>query len=250
MLVGRRCGSGRPCSGSICGLLWSCKLISTTGRGMTVLRLLSSDVAACSPVRGTPSLMNVIRGDLSLVGPRPRLWEPGRSATAPISLTPIAPGLTGPWRLVGPDTAPQEQNLADLTCGRNYSIWEDFRILWRTALCLLRAGLSLGPGRWCSSTALKSDSDAPLVPAAGIIASVDVRHSTVEESRVWYDRDGLVLSGSVNRRVRPSWRWRHAVRSLRHGDTRRQRLSMPHSLPPWRSDYHPPRCPGILVWFS
>jgi lipopolysaccharide/colanic/teichoic acid biosynthesis glycosyltransferase len=113
-------------------------LISTAGGSMTAIWLLSPEVATWPPIRGTLALPAVIRGTLSLVGPRPKVWAPGRSALAPASSTAIAPGLTGPWRLAGPDTTLEEQDLADLTYVRNYSIWEDFRILWRTAVCLMR----------------------------------------------------------------------------------------------------------------
>ncbi|MCC6176224.1 MAG: sugar transferase [Chloroflexi bacterium] len=150
--------------------LWSRQMVSTTGGSVTVLRLLSPDVATWPPLRGAPALLAVIGGSLSLVGPRPRLWEPGGLASAPVPLTAIAPGLTGPWRLAGPDTTLEEQDLADLTYVRNYSIWEDLRILWRTARCLLHAGsVDKGLGRWRTEATWHSTGDAWYTPIDGRI---------------------------------------------------------------------------------
>jgi lipopolysaccharide/colanic/teichoic acid biosynthesis glycosyltransferase len=89
--------------------------------------------AAAPPVGGDlmrklPGLLNVLMGQLSIVGPRP-LDEPdpigsvGRDTT----LT-IRPGLTGPWRQAND---PADQVLLDLYYIRSYSIWLDLQVLFR-----------------------------------------------------------------------------------------------------------------------
>ena len=118
-----------------------------SGRPVT-LRLLDPAVAPRLPVRGAPALLSVITGQLSLVGPRPVLCGPGEPTQQSLWLTAVKPGLTGAWRLGGPDASLQDQAVRDLTYVRNYSIWEDLRILWRSIQVV--AGNSLSPvlARW------------------------------------------------------------------------------------------------------
>jgi lipopolysaccharide/colanic/teichoic acid biosynthesis glycosyltransferase len=157
LVIWRMLAGQHPC--------WSRQAIWTTGGGVTWLRLLTPDVATWPPLRGAPALPAVIVGRLSLVGPRPRLWEPGEAASPPVSLTAIAPGLTGPWRLARAGTTPEEQDLADLTYVRNYSIWEDFRILWRTTLRLMHARpVDGGIRRWYPDIELRLSGDERLMP--------------------------------------------------------------------------------------
>jgi lipopolysaccharide/colanic/teichoic acid biosynthesis glycosyltransferase len=139
------------------------QICTSAGRGAT-LHLLEPVVTRWLPIRGAPALLAVLRGDLSLVGPRPRLW-PAAQSHSPVPLTAVAPGLTGPWRLAGPNISLAEQALADLTYVRNYSIWEDLRILWHTGLRLLYPGPAEGSlGRWQLRTATESESDALPTP--------------------------------------------------------------------------------------
>jgi lipopolysaccharide/colanic/teichoic acid biosynthesis glycosyltransferase len=166
-------------------------LISTTGGGVATLWLLNPEVAAWPPIRGTLALLSVIGGHVSLVGPRPRVWEPGRSA--PTSITAIAPGLTGPWRLAGPGTTAEEQDLADLTYVRNYSIWEDFRILWQSVVRLMSARPDVGGlRRWDPAVArnlddharrLSSDDRIPLTISRGPRAEHVATRTTDERWR-------------------------------------------------------------------
>lgn len=81
-----------------------------------------------------PQLINVLRGDMSLVGPRPELpylveqyepWQRQRLA--------VPPGLTGWWQVTGrSDRVMHLHTEADMYYVRNYSIWLDLRILVRT----------------------------------------------------------------------------------------------------------------------
>jgi exopolysaccharide biosynthesis polyprenyl glycosylphosphotransferase len=81
-----------------------------------------------------PQLWNVIRGEMSLVGPRPLVpdddvkiegWQRGR-------LT-MRPGMTGPWQILGSTRVPlQEMVKLDYLYGANWSLWLDLKILLRT----------------------------------------------------------------------------------------------------------------------
>lgn len=129
--------------------------ISTVGGAGATFWLLDPEVSGSLVTRGAPALLAVLCGHLSLVGPRPSPWasvEPTRA----LSLAAVKPGLTGPWRLSGPHASRESQALQDLSYVRNYSIWEDMRILWLSARRLLvRAGPDDGLVRWL---------DEPLAP--------------------------------------------------------------------------------------
>jgi lipopolysaccharide/colanic/teichoic acid biosynthesis glycosyltransferase len=90
----------------------------------------------------------VLRGELSLVGPRPVLFGPGGPPDH-IGLTAVKPGLTGRWRLSGPGASLADQAAQDLRYVHEYSIWEDLRILWVSARRVPRGGATPGPlSRW------------------------------------------------------------------------------------------------------
>jgi exopolysaccharide biosynthesis polyprenyl glycosylphosphotransferase len=81
-----------------------------------------------------PQLINVIRGNMSLVGPRPLVpdedaliigWQRRRLA--------VKPGMTGLWQIFGSSRIPmQEMVKIDYIYGSNWSLWLDLRILLRT----------------------------------------------------------------------------------------------------------------------
>jgi undecaprenyl-phosphate galactose phosphotransferase len=84
-----------------------------------------------------PQLLNVLRGDMSLVGPRPLLPdEVGRYGDEPFSLYCAAtPGLTGIWQVSGRDYLDygHRAELNDWYI-KNWSLWLDLFILLKTAL--------------------------------------------------------------------------------------------------------------------
>jgi len=75
-----------------------------------------------------------LRGQLSLVGPRP-LTEAETRTLPSMPLTTIQPGLTGPWRQ-GAD--PTEQATLDVYYVRSYSVWLDIAVLFERAMVRLR----------------------------------------------------------------------------------------------------------------
>jgi exopolysaccharide biosynthesis polyprenyl glycosylphosphotransferase len=86
-----------------------------------------------------PQFFNVLRGEMSLVGPRPEMlflverydtWQRQRLA--------VPPGLTGWWQVSGRSNLPMHLNTQfDLYYIRNYSLWLDVKILWKTIWVVL-----------------------------------------------------------------------------------------------------------------
>jgi len=87
-----------------------------------------------------PQLINVVRGEMSLVGPRPLVpresdhllgWHRARLD--------IAPGLTGPWQVLGRTAIPFEE-MVKLDClyVTEWSLWNDAKLLIRTLPVVVR----------------------------------------------------------------------------------------------------------------
>jgi lipopolysaccharide/colanic/teichoic acid biosynthesis glycosyltransferase len=128
-------------------LFCSHRVYGAQGRPLT-LWLLDPQVAGTLPVRGFPALFSVLSGRLSLVGPRPMPWIEGQPAPPVAGLTAVKPGLTGPWRLGGPGATPEDQARQDLTYVKNYSVWEDLRLLWQSVWTLWSRRHDGALGRW------------------------------------------------------------------------------------------------------
>jgi exopolysaccharide biosynthesis polyprenyl glycosylphosphotransferase len=82
-----------------------------------------------------PQLFNVVRGDMSLVGPRPPLGEEvARYEDAAHRRLRVRPGLTGLWQVSGrSDLSWEESVRLDLRYVDNWSVAMDLMILWKTA---------------------------------------------------------------------------------------------------------------------
>ncbi len=81
-----------------------------------------------------PELLNVLRGNMSLVGPRPLLMEYlERYTPEQRRRHEVPPGITGWAQINGRNSADWGQRfLLDLWYVENCSFWLDFRILWMT----------------------------------------------------------------------------------------------------------------------
>ena len=81
-----------------------------------------------------PQLFNVLRGDMSLVGPRPPLISEvsGYGVDAHRRLL-VRPGMTGPWQVSGRSDLDWEETVRlDLYYVENWSMVGDLLILWKT----------------------------------------------------------------------------------------------------------------------
>jgi exopolysaccharide biosynthesis polyprenyl glycosylphosphotransferase len=87
-----------------------------------------------------PQLLNIIRGDMSLVGPRPPLAsEVELYELQHCRRLEVLPGLTGLWQVWGRQDPSFERYVAlDLAYVENWSLWLDLKILLRTAQVVLR----------------------------------------------------------------------------------------------------------------
>lgn len=89
-----------------------------------------------------PQLYNVLRGDLSLVGPRPiRDEELNRYGRWGSYLLSIKPGLTGLWQVSGGNDVSYDKRVElDAHYVQHWSLSRDFIILIKTLLTLLKGG--------------------------------------------------------------------------------------------------------------
>lgn len=86
-----------------------------------------------------PQIFNVLRGDMSLVGPRPVVKAETYYYKHLLSFYLAAtPGLSGLWQVSGrSDIGYEERARLDADYVQNWSLWEDFRILFRTIPAVL-----------------------------------------------------------------------------------------------------------------
>jgi lipopolysaccharide/colanic/teichoic acid biosynthesis glycosyltransferase len=88
-----------------------------------------------------PQLFNVLKGDMSLVGPRPAIqyeleayqtWHRRR-------VLEVKPGLTGLWQVTGRSRVKFDDMVRlDLRYATSWSPWVDFKILMRTPLAVIK----------------------------------------------------------------------------------------------------------------
>jgi lipopolysaccharide/colanic/teichoic acid biosynthesis glycosyltransferase len=88
-----------------------------------------------------PQLMNVLRGEMSLVGPRPPLPSEVEKYSHDVRRRLLVrPGMTGLWQINGrSDLSWDESVRFDLYYVENWSVVSDLTILWRTGRAVLRA---------------------------------------------------------------------------------------------------------------
>jgi lipopolysaccharide/colanic/teichoic acid biosynthesis glycosyltransferase len=86
-----------------------------------------------------PQLWSVLRGDMSLVGPRPTSFDAGTYAFWQTERLDFAPGVTGPWQVMGRDSMDfTERCRLEISFFRRPSLWRELKILIRTVRVVLR----------------------------------------------------------------------------------------------------------------
>jgi lipopolysaccharide/colanic/teichoic acid biosynthesis glycosyltransferase len=87
-----------------------------------------------------PQLLNVLRGEMGVVGPRMITREElARYGKWETNLLTVKPGITGLWQVSGRCELDYDQRVdLDMYYIRNYSIWFDVRVLLLTVPAVLR----------------------------------------------------------------------------------------------------------------
>ena len=90
-----------------------------------------------------PQLLNVLRGEMSMVGPRPWATLPYEKAVGAEDYVPrrlaVKPGLTGLWQVSGRANLPWEESVRlDLRYVEHWSLALDLQIMWKTARAVAR----------------------------------------------------------------------------------------------------------------
>lgn len=88
-----------------------------------------------------PQLLNVLRGQMSLVGPRPLIPEEDSLVDAwGRTRLDLKPGMTGVWQVAGRSEIPFEEMLAlDYRYVTTWSLWNDLRLLCKTVPAVMSA---------------------------------------------------------------------------------------------------------------
>jgi lipopolysaccharide/colanic/teichoic acid biosynthesis glycosyltransferase len=80
-----------------------------------------------------PQIINVLKGDMSLVGPRPTSFEASTYDLWHTERLEVLPGITGLWQVNGRSDLDFDDRLGlDIAYIENQSLWLDIEILFRT----------------------------------------------------------------------------------------------------------------------
>jgi exopolysaccharide biosynthesis polyprenyl glycosylphosphotransferase len=118
-------------------------------RPLSVLRSKTAELARATRVgimlRRTgldelPQLLNVLRGDMSIVGPRPFVNAESEQLDGWMARRfEVRPGITGLWQVSGRnDLSMEDLRQLDFVYVASWSLWWDLKILWDTPRAMLR----------------------------------------------------------------------------------------------------------------
>jgi len=86
-----------------------------------------------------PQLFNVLRGDMSIVGPRPTSFAASTYSLWHTERLEVTPGITGLWQVVGRgETTFDERLRLDVEYMERMSLWLDLRIMFMTAAAVFK----------------------------------------------------------------------------------------------------------------
>lgn len=84
-----------------------------------------------------PQMLNVLKGDMSLVGPRPTSFSSSTYSLWHTARLEVKPGLTGLWQVSGRNELGfNERVRLDIAYERNRSLWLDIQLIVRTIGCM------------------------------------------------------------------------------------------------------------------
>lgn len=91
-----------------------------------------------------PQILNILKGEMSLVGPRPEMLENVYSYTADFPefeyRLRAKAGLTGYAQIAGKyNTSPRDKLILDLMYIENYSIWKDIKLIFQTLIVFFKS---------------------------------------------------------------------------------------------------------------
>ena len=91
-----------------------------------------------------PQLLNILKGDMSFVGPRPEMVENVEAYTDELPefkyRLRVKAGLTGYAQISGKyNTTPKDKLMMDMMYIENYTVFKDIQLLFQTAIVLLKS---------------------------------------------------------------------------------------------------------------
>lgn len=155
------------------GVAFPILLLNTSESGLRAQRIIQK-----LGVDRLPQLLNVFRGQMSIVGPRPIPYdERERYERWLPNLLTVKPGITGPWVVHEMSESLDNEMRVNLFYIRNYTIWLDLEIAARSILRLIAHPAdpkwALPPGRWSAAEPGRAG------------GSRDLRESTMVDDEVY-----------------------------------------------------------------